>query len=579
MIERPAKTSDQAAEVRQRAEELALKHPAPSVSDPEQALPAWAVDMVHELRVHQIELEMQNEELRRVQVELDHSRAQYFDLYDLAPVGYFTLDSQSLIQEANSTGVQLLGITRTTLVKQPIFKFILPADQDLFYFARKRLRETSAAQSFELRMMKPDGAAFWVHMEATTRPDAGAESHIRLVLSNIDERKRMETLLHQSQKMESLGIMAGGVAHDMNNVLAAILGLASVHAENQPVGSPVQEVFETITKACERGGHVVRSLLGFARQGLIEEKELDLNDLIRNDVGLALRASLDHIRFELELAKDLRPILGEGSALIHALMNVCVNAVDAMPEGGTLTIRSRNVRIGWVELQVEDTGTGMSLEVQEKALDPFFTTKPHGKGTGMGLAMAQRTVHSHQGELELVSQPGRGTRVLMRFPACERRCRVADASFPPLEGSSSLSLRVLSVDDDKLVQRSMRGILEALGHEVAVASTGEEALARLEAGEEPDVVFLDMNMPGLGGKGTLPRLRALRPTLPVVIATGRSDQTVLDLMANYPSVTLVPKPFGIQQIRDHLESLRQQWIPQPGTSSRSRRVNRTGDQS
>jgi PAS domain S-box-containing protein len=565
--------------LRRQAEGLSARHPRPASATPEAITPSLAEEMLQELRVHQIELELQNEELCRVQGDLDHSRARYFDLYDLAPVGYFTLDPQSLIQEANSTGAQLLGMSRTTLVKQPISKFILPADQDLFYFARKRLQESSAAQSFELRMMKPDGAAFWVHMEATAGREAGAESHIRLVLSNIDERRRMEAMLHQSKRMESLGLMAGGVAHDMNNVLSAILGLASVHAEIQPAGSQVREVFETITKACDRGGKLVRSLLEFARQGLVEEKELDLNDLIRNDLGLALRASLDQIRLELDLVKDLRPILGDGSALTHALMNLCVNAVDAMPDGGTLTIRSRNVPNGWVELQVEDTGTGMSLEVQEKALDPFFTTKDHGKGTGMGLATAHRTVTAHLGEMEFLSVLGQGTRVLMKFPACERRGRVADSPFPPPEGSSGLNLRVLVVDDDELVQSSMRGILEVLGHEVAVATTGEEALARLEAGEVPDVVFLDMNMPGLGGKGTLPRLRALRPTLPVVIATGRSDQTVLDLMAHHPAVTLMPKPFGIQQIRDHLVSLRQEWGTQRSSSSRRGRLERTEDQS
>jgi PAS domain S-box-containing protein len=577
MIEKPVKTTDQPAELRQRAEDLARQHTAPSISDPDQALPAWAIEMVHELRVHQIELELQNEDLCRVQAELDHARARYFDLYDQAPVGYFTLDSQSLIQEANSTGAALLGLTRTTLARQPISRFILPADQDVFYFARKRLRETSAAQSFELRMLKPDGGAFWVHMAAATGQDAGAESHIRLVLSDIDEHRRIENLLHQSQKMESLGLMAAGVGHDMNNVLGAILGLASVHAEIQPAGSPTQEVFETITKACDRGGKLVRSLLGFARQGLVEEKVLDLNDLIRNDLGLVLRITLGRIRFELNLAEDLRPILGDASSLTHALVNICGNAIEAMPEGGTLTIRSRNGRTGWVELQVEDTGTGMSLEVQEKALDPFFTTKDHGKGTGMGLAIAHRTVQAHQGELEILSQPGRGTLVLLGFPVCERRGRVADSPFLPPEGTASHSLRVLVVDDDELIQNAMREILEALGHEVAVAATGEEALARLEAGEEPDVVLLDMNMPGLGGRGTLPRLRTLRPTLPVVIATGRLDQSVVDLMANHPGVTVVPKPFGIQQIRDHLESLRKEWIPQPGPSSRRGRVDRTGD--
>ncbi|MBI1752233.1 MAG: response regulator [Acidobacteria bacterium] len=531
--------------------------------------------MLHDLRVHQIELELQNEELCRVQEDLDHSRARYFDLYDHAPSGYFTLDGQSLIQEANSTGAQLLGMPRSALAQLPMSMFILPADQDLFYFAQKNLQATHATQSLDLRMLKPHGSAFWVHMEATAGSDAGVESDIRLMLSDIDDRKRMEAVLHQSHEMESLGIMAGGVAHDMSNVLGVILALASVHEELEPAGSRAHKSFVTIAKACERGGLLVRSLLGFSRQGLIEEKEVDLNDLIRNDVGIVLRNTLNQINLDLDLAENLRPVLGDGSSLAHALMNLCGNAADAMREGGTLTIRSRNGRTDWVELLVEDTGTGMTEDILEKALVPFFTTKEHGKGTGMGLSIAHHTVQTHHGDLEILSQPGQGTRVLMRFPACERRAPVTDSPSPPLEESSCLSLRVLVVDDDELILHSMRELLEALGHSVAEAPSGEEALARLATGEELDVVFLDMNMPGLGGKGTLPRLRDLRPNLPVVITTGRPDQTVLDLMRNHPGVTLVSKPFSLQQIRDHLESLRHERIVLPSPAPNRRTSTRT----
>jgi PAS domain S-box-containing protein len=553
--------SGKVVELRRQAEVMALRLPALSSPGFEAALPAQAAGMFHELCVHQIELEMQNEELSRIQVELDSSRALYFDLYDAAPVGYFILDSQGTILEVNSTGARLLGLARDMLLGKFVTQFILSLDQDPFYFLRKRLIDTGVAQAMELRMVKTGGPDFWARLEAAVVTNGEAEPNIRMVLSDITERRRLESHVRQSQKMDSLGIMARGVAHDMNNVLSAILGLASVHAEIQPAGGQVQMAFESITKACDRGGQLIRSLMGFSRLGLTEVKELDLNDLAQNEVWLIMRTTLGQVHFEMDLAADLRPILGEENELTHALINLCVNAVDAMPEGGTLGLRSRNLGTGWVEIQVEDTGTGMSEEVLEKALDPFFTTKEQGKGSGMGLSIVHRAVLAHHGEMELFSQPGRGTRVSLRFPACERRGLAPPPPLAMQRELASLQLQILVVDDDELIQSSMQMVLEILGHKVVSAMSGEEALVQLEGGYEPDVVFLDMNMPGLGGKGTLPRIRALRPALPVVIATGRPDQTVLDLISTHPHVTQLPKPFGTSQLRDHLESLRKTWLP------------------
>ena len=209
----------------------------------------------------------------------------------------------------------------------------------------------------------------------------------------------------------------------------------------------------------------------------------------------------------------------------------------------------------WIEVVVEDTGTGMPKEVLEKALDPFFTTKEVGRGTGLGLSMVYSTVKAHRGQLEIQSEPGHGTRVMMRFPACAVEAQALEPSDSTEVSVPLKALEVLLVDDDELIQVSTQMILATMGHSVNTAQSGEEALAKLEAGFEPDLVILDMNMPGLGGTGTLPRLRVLRPAVPVLLATGRTDQTALTLASSHAGVTLFPKPFGLRELQKYLETL------------------------
>ena len=232
-------------------------------------------------------------------------------------------------------------------------------------------------------------------------------------------------------------------------------------------------------------------------------------------------------------------------------MNLCVNATDAMAEGGTLTLRTANLGDSQVEVVVEDTGCGMTPEVLDRALDPFFTTKAMDKGTGLGLSMAFTTMQAHAGHLSLQSKPGLGTRVCLRFPASVTRDLDGKTSLPPAP-SAAPGLSVLLVDDDQLIRLATRMLLEVLGHGVQAAASGEEALALLEKGFRPEAVILDMNMPGLGGKGTLPQLRALCPTVPVILATGRADQEALDLVAAHARVTLLAKPFDLEELQDCL---------------------------
>ena len=436
-----------------------------------------------------------------------------------------------------------------------------PEDRPRAQAAWQQATANGGSYSLECRLRRHDGVyQWWLVRGVPHRNDAGEIIKWFGTCTDIDglkkaeeERAQLQAQLLQTQKMESLGSLAGGRAHDMNNVLAAILGLASIHQLTTP-DAPLRRDLETITKACNRGAALVNSLLRFSRQEPTRELELlDLNGVVREEAALLERTTLQKVRLATELATDLQPVHGDAAALSHALMNLCVNAVDAMPQGGTLTLRTRNEVDGKVLLEVADTGTGMPQAVLDRALDPFFTTKPQGKGTGLGLSMVYTTVQAHQGRLEIQSRPGEGTCVKVHLPASASG-GVPEARAETLPHHLGRRLEVLLVDDDELIQDSTTAILEALGHGVHLAASGEEALLRLEGGLPCDVVILDLNMPGLGGAGVLPQIRTLRPALPVLLATGRVDQVALGLVEAHQHVFLLAKPFSLKDLQLQLGS-------------------------
>ena len=416
------------------------------------------------------------------------------------------------------------------------------------------------AYTCEYRMRHQDGSWRWVLDQGRIVSWDEQGTPTRMVGANLDitERKYLESQLSHSQKMEGLGILAGGVAHDMNNVLGAILGLASIHLEIQPPGTPIYKSLQTITKACNRGKELIQRLLGFARQRLAEGRELDLNALISDEVRLLERTTLARVRLQVELADGLRPIRGDTGALSQLLMNLCVNGVDAMPEGGVLILRTRNLEGAWVEVQVEDTGIGMSSEVLAKATAPFFTTKEQGKGTGLGLSIAHSTMTAHQGSMKIQSEPGLGTCVSLRFPTCGSASPEEESEDTPALTAAlpaGAPLHILLVDDDELIRATLPALLESLGHEVQVSSGGLEALRRLESGLAVDLVILDLNMPGLDGMETLSRMRILRPDLPVLVATGFQDPASVERFARFPRIRVMHKPFLPDDLEANLRAL------------------------
>lgn len=507
--------------------------------------------------------------LRKSEAALRESQAMLFMILDTIPQSVFWKDPEGRYLGCNKPFSRAAGVEDPEeIIGKTDFDLPWTREESEAYRADDRM--VLETRQPKLRILETQQQADGKHLEVETSkaPLLDGNGHPFAVLGiyeDITERKaaeernrELQAQLQQSQKMESLGTLAGGVAHDMNNVLAAILGLASAHLETQPVGSPLHQALDTICKATERGGKMVKSLLSFARQSPAENNRLDVNAILREQAALLERTTMAKVRLEMNLAADLRPIMGDAGALAPAFMNLCVNAVDAMAENGTLTLHTRNVDEDGIEVVVQDNGTGMSKEVLDKAMEPFYTTKGTGKGTGLGLSMVFSTVKAHRGRMAIESEPGKGTRVRLRFPACDRETD-AHSPAPAVSdeaGPAPGSLKVLLVDDDDLVQSSTQAILEFLGcTAVTPALSGEAALALLEGGLEPDLVILDMNMPGLGGMGTLPRLRALRPKVPVLLATGRVDQTSLTLAAAHPGVTILSKPFGLKELRKQVEKI------------------------
>ena len=490
---------------------------------------------------------------QRLELALQSGRLGIWDL---------NLLDQSVIW--NDRMFELYGLDRATF--QPTYQswaegVVHPEDRAL---AREHMRaalEDGKPYRLLFRVLLPGGEIRHISANGLVVRDAAGRA-IRVLGVNRDrteqvraefERRRLQEERQHSEKLESLGSLAGGMAHDMNNVLAAIMGMASALRAKCADQDPQARPLDTILHASGRGRDLVRALTEFARKGLEEPHWFDLNDILRKEAELLGHARLRQSDLLLDLDPALPMFLGDASAMGSAIMNLGINALDAMVGGGTLRFQSRTLASGAIELTVSDTGQGMTPEVLARAMEPFYTTKPVGKGTGLGLARVYGTVKAHGGTLELQSEPGRGTTVRILLPADPAAPGAAGAE--PRASGAQRSLNILLVDDDELIQGSIQALLDVLGHATVAVNSGEAALVKLEAGYQPDIILLDMNMPGLGGAGTLPRLRLLRPDLPVLLTTGRADQTALDLVRRYPKVTLLSKPFGMNELRQQLDTL------------------------
>jgi PAS domain S-box-containing protein len=391
------------------------------------------------------------------------------------------------------------------------------------------------------------------------------------VALDVTERREIEARAQEQRKIEALGRVAGGVAHGINNALATILGLATVHEGEADMPADLREDLRVIAAAARQGRDLAANLLGFAGQGRYQMMRLDLNEISEQIVAW-MRSLRGDLRVDLVPAPDLPAVEGDPAQVRQAVVNVCQNAIDATASGGCviLSTRTRWVSTGegrmrgiasgrYASLVVEDTGVGMTEEVRMHAIEPFFTTKDIGSGVGMGLSMAFGVLHRHGGDLRIESAPGRGTTVSLLLPSAAAAVTHPAgpvAGAPPAEVVAPTKGTVLVVDDDEWVRFSSRRILTRLGYGVAEAPDGRTALQHFEEhGRSLAFVLLDLRMPGMDGEAVLRRLVAKDPEIRVILCTGYEREQVSQRLFGVGHVGFLSKPFGPSELLEQIEKL------------------------
>lgn len=570
----PPAAATPAAVLRQQAEAAVAKLSEP----PAPTTPEQVGQLLHELRVHQIELEMQNEELRVAQVDLATERERYFDLYDLAPVGYCTVSAKGLILQANLTLSVLLGVARGALLRVPLSHFILKEDQDAYYLYRRTLPGEATppdpanptGQACELRLTKRNGAIFWAQLTACWVPEDDHDSTCRIVINEITERKQAETVLQMAQKLESLGLLAGGIAHDYNNLLAGIYGFVenAIHTVTDP---DARAYLDQAIGTMDRARALTQQLLTFAKGGAPSKVLTRLHALLQETTRFALSGA--NVSCHFAIAEDLAPCEIDKHQIGQIIDNLVINARQAMPTGGSLEVSAVNVALGprehavlaagnYVKVSVKDSGSGMPAELLSKIFDPFFTTK--AQGSGLGLATCYSIAKRHGGAIEVESALGRGSSFHVFLPSCAgvEPARIAPATLQRGTGM------IILMDDDATIRASLSIALKMLGYEVIGASDGQAALQAYQsetaAGRPVAAMICDLTIPGgLGGKETAAAMRQRNPLLPLFVASGYSEDAVMQNPATYGFTASLAKPFSI---RDLSSVLAQHLQPAPKTT-------------
>jgi PAS domain S-box-containing protein len=426
-------------------------------------------------------------------------------------------------------------------------------------------------------LWRRDGTSFPVDYTSYPIFQGGAMSGAVVTFFDVTDRKRLEEQLRQSQKMEAVGQLAGGVAHDFNNLLTGITGNVALLLHQTPAGAPERQFLETIDQAAWRAAELVRRLLGFSRRTLLWLRPTDLNACIAEVVAM-LRHTIDpRITVEVPGAAELWPVRADAGEINQVLLNLCLNARDAMPDGGRLLLETANVVLGeeeaarmdadarageFVRLRVRDSGHGIPADVLPRIFEPYFTTKEVGKGTGLGLAMVFGIVKQHQGWIACSSTPGQGTTFEIHLPRLAEALAAPPALEPTPAGSRDET--VLLVDDQAMVREVGRAILQRYGYRVQTAADGREAVeAYRAAAGKIDLVVLDLTMPRLSGRDALRELKGIDPKVRVLLCSGYSADR--GEYASEPAVLgFVQKPFRENELAAAVRSALDRARPSAG---------------
>lgn len=425
-----------------------------------------------------------------------------------------------------------------------------------------QLSLAGANYELEYRMIAADGRAVWIRDIVRGGPKGDGGQIGFGVFVDISEIKLRDQQLAQAQRLEAIGQLTGGVAHDFNNLLTIILGNAEVLVEGAGDNERLRRAAEVTVSAAERSAELVQHLLAFARQQTLRPTEVDVNRLVASMDELLRRSLRPDIRIRVALAGDLWAARADPSQIEAALLNLAINARDAMPDGGDLYIETANATLDqdyaattsdavpgdYVMISVSDTGTGMPPDVLARAFEPFFTTKEVGKGTGLGLSMVFGFAKQSDGHARIYSEVGHGTTVKLYLPRARSAAVAAVATARPGEAGLRGGERILVVEDDPLVRDLVVGQLDSLGYETLNVTNGPEALDVLASGTPIDLMFSDVVMPGgINGRELARRARQLRPRLRILLTSGYTEKAVAG-GGNPMELSILSKPYGRQQL-------------------------------
>jgi PAS domain S-box-containing protein len=513
-------------------------------------------------------------ERKRSEEALRQSEERYRTLVQNTPIAVYrtTSGGQGMVLMANPAFLEMFAVSPRETVTNVRWSQLWFDPQESRRFAERVLAKGSQS-AVEARFKRMDGTAFWGSI--TARVESGAkdgDSYFDCMIMDITAQKRAEeekqalqAQLVQAQKMEAIGTLAGGIAHNFNNLLMGIQGNASLMLLETDQAHPHYRMLKRVETQVQSGAKLTSQLLGYARKGKYQIQPLNLNGVVRETISTFTSARKE-IRVHLNLAQDLSRIQADQGQVEQVLLNLCVNAADAMPEGGDLFLETRNigrkelfdnphkpVLDHYVLLSVRDTGAGMDRETMEHIFEPFFTTKELGKGTGLGLASVYGIIKGHGGYVDVDSAPERGTTFRIYLPAIN-----ADVGreMEQQEVRCAGKGLILLVDDEDAVLEVGAQMLKKLGYDVVLARSGQQALTVYGGDQERiDMVILDMIMPGMGGGQTFDRLKGMNPGAKVLLSSGYSIDGQASEILSRGCNGFIQKPFNLKSLLQKIRTV------------------------
>ncbi len=497
-------------------------------------------------------------DLKKMEAALRESEKKYRTLFEASKDAILVSDNTGRILDINQSGVELFGYTKEEFLSLgPVELYCNPEDRKRLW---QKLLDEGLVSDYEVEMNRRDGEKIIVHLSMSIiRDDKGNIFGHRGIARDVTERKKLEQQLMQAQKMESIGLLAGGVAHDFNNLLTAISGYGQIIRDCVPADDELLlESIDQVLNASERAAELTRSLLAFSRKQLINPKPVLIETIIANSCKLIQRVIGEDIEFSTTFSDKEMLVMADVGQINQVLMNLATNARDAMPHGGSLRISTCEVVVQqdfetqydlpapgrYALISVSDTGLGIDEKSQGRIFEPFFTTKEVGKGTGLGLAMSYGAVKQHNGSILVKSEPGKGTVFNIYLPIIRNRLQDEKkhhtAASPAFQGSETL----LIAEDEEIVRTFVTKILEKAGYKVIVATDGEDAMEKFRQNREDiSLILSDVLMPKKSGREILEEVRKEKPGVKVIFISGYTANVMKEKGIFEGDFDFITKPF------------------------------------